>query len=182
MRFVLLLLASTMVFPNQVFAHAEGNAIEDGNYRVELSSFPEEDLQPFETIIFSVVLEDLEAEPIYETKAWVRISKNDQILFSSADLQTTDGTVDFEYLFPDHGDYEMTVRLVNLENEDEASVTFPLTIGDLSLVEEVTKEEQRIQRESNFNLSVLTLIIGLLSGVFLARYRPKKNGIIEKRS
>jgi len=172
-----ILIALFFLFPQASLAHIDGNALEDGDYRVELGSFPEEDLQPGETILFSTVMENLEAEPVYKTKAWVRISQNDQILFSSADFTTDDGTIDFEYLFPRHGQYEMTIRMINTSNDDEATVTFPLQIGDESLVGELTETPVAQQKDSRFNLAALTLIIGLLSGVFIARYRPKVNEV-----
>ena len=168
-----IIIASSLIWPFHAFAHIGGNAQVDGDYRIELGSFPESDLDPSKTIIFSAVMEDLDANPVYSTKAWIRISQENTILFSSADLETEDGTIDFEYKFPDNGTYEMMIRMINLENDDEATVTFPLEIGDLSLVGDLSEGSLAEQKGSRFNLAVLTLIIGLLVGVFLARYRPK---------
>ncbi len=172
-----ILISLSLCVPSLALAHIGGNAIEDGEYRIELGSFPEDGLNPNETIIFSAVMEDLEANPVFNSKAWIRISQNDEILFSSSDFITEDGTVDFEYLFADHGMYDMTIRMINTKNDDEATVTFPLEIGDPNLAVEGGQVKQFAQSGSRFNLSVLTLIIGLLSGVFLARYRPKSSKV-----
>jgi hypothetical protein len=118
-------------------------------------------------------MEDENAKPVFETSSWVRITRGDEILFSSSDLQTNDGTVDFEYNFPTLGEYEMTVRMIGKEEHQEANVTFPVQVGDdeQAALDKLTKQERRT---SNFNLAVLTLVIGFISGVLIARFSVQK--------
>lgn len=172
MKKIVLLFFFLLLAPVSVSAHLSGEAVTDNNYRIELGHLPLENIQPGENVSFTASMENLDGVGIMKTTAWIRVSLDDLILFSSTNFVTDDGTIDFSAAFEKSGVYDITVRIVDIEKEEEATGTFSLVVGDPE--RPVPEAEIKQERKSNFNLAVLTLALGVIAGILLARYRPVK--------
>lgn len=152
-------------------AHLNGEAIEEGGYRVELGRVPE-NLVVGENVAFSVSMENLEGQRISSTKAWVRLSLGDSILFSSTDFITDDGTIDFSATFMEPGEHEMLTRVVDIVNSKEVTVTFKVRVSqDPNIVLEDGVDNKK---DANNGLALATLLIGLGAGGFLGMVFHKR--------
>ena len=151
-------------------AHLQGNALIDGNYRIELGSFPTDYLVE-ENISYTIAMETIQGQRILNSSAWIRLAKEDTIIFSSSDFFTEDGLIDFSYEFADPGNYELTVRMVNINSGQEATVVFPLEVTGQS-GDYVTGA---INQTRSRNLALLTLIIGIIGGWILSNTFQSKN-------
>lgn len=169
-----ILVVIALLFPFGASAHLEGEALYNNSYRVEVGHYPVDLLYEKETVNFSIQLETEEGNPVPSSNAWIRISIGNDILFSSADLSTTDGKVDFDFVFPEAGEYEMMIRLTDNENNEDATVLWPVSVEVNPAME--IEEPEITPRENRFNLAVLTFILGGIIGVLMARYRPRVNG------
>ena len=170
--YILVLIA--LVFPFAASAHLEGEALYDNSYRVEVGHYPADIIYEKETVNFSIQLETEKGESIQNSNAWIRIAKGNDILFASADLSAADGKVDFDFVFPDAGEYEIMIRVTDKENDEDATVLWPITV-EVNPALLVEGQEGNIRR-NRFNLAVLTFILGGITGVLMARYRPRVNG------
>ena len=160
-----------LMMPAAALAHLDGVSLTDNNYRVELGSIPAENYQIEQLTTFSLSMESVEGGHVERFGGWIRLVKGDSIIFTSTDFETQDGTLDFETTFPGAGDYEMTVRLIDVVNAREATVIFPLKVEG-EIVEEVA-EVVASTGSSGQGLALITLIIGLFIGGGLAILAPR---------
>ena len=154
--------------PGVAFAHLDGEAIIDNGYRVELGQDREE-LVVNENLSFSLALESLEGERVLETKAWVRLSLEDQVIFSSTDLQTNDGTIDFSFSLKEPGGYELLARVEDLEKQEQATGNFVLEIKSEEVQEVVSQEQSQPMAALLLSLSIFTLLVGIVIGKRFAK-------------
>jgi hypothetical protein len=158
------LLVTLLLLPVSASAHLDGEAIIDNGYRVELGQ-DRQSLALNENTSFSLAIESLEGERVRESKAWVRLSLGDQVIFSSTDMQTTDGTIDFSVTFLESGQYELLARVDDINAEQQASAEFVLEVPEVQ--EEISQETK--QPVSSLlaiflSLSIFTLLVGIVIG------------------
>lgn len=173
------LLLGTLVISGPVFAQAqEGeDIVVDNGYKVTINQFPQENPQIGRTIFYSYLLEYENSRTVNNVKAWVQISdssENNQVLFSSSDFQVSDSTVNFEYIFSKMGEYQISVRLIDIKLGEEITVKKIITVEDNPEKVVGDQVEHQSKRRSNFNFAVLTTILGVLGGIILARAVPLK--------
>ncbi|MBI1969254.1 hypothetical protein HYS48_01050 [Candidatus Woesearchaeota archaeon] len=103
-------------------------------------------------LTFSISAHDTSTEMPMEGKFSIRIAKDQKIFFASGDFYVKKtGPVFFLYTFPEHGAYEILVRL---ENGKEA--VFPITV---------------VGRERNVSLLFLTIV---LLGILFTLWKRQK--------
>ncbi len=155
--------------PSAAFAHLDGEAVIDNGYRVELGK-DREALVLQENTSFSLAIESLEGERVRDSKAWVRLSLGDKVVFSSTDMQTSDGTIDFSVSFLEAGEYELLARVEDIEKEQQAKAIFSLDIPKQQA--EITQEiAQPVSSAAPIflSLSIFTLLVGIVIGKRFAK-------------
>lgn len=180
-KILFLVSAALFLVPSAGMAHLEGQAKVDNNYRVELGQFPQAEVKTDENVAFSLAMENVEGERVMDMSAWIRLSLDDAVIFSSTDFITDNGTLDFDYRFTQSGVYDMTIRVINLDNDDEANVIFPLEVSG-PLAGEDGAGDDRMATASRRNLALFTLILGAIGGGLLGHIFTKNGGNKEKTS
>lgn len=127
---ILVLLEISLLFANGV-----GNAIiqESDGFVFELGKDPAQPMARERTIFSLSIHSAIPNEPIEAEGVWIKISKGDQIFFSSSDFRLQrDGPIFFVLSFPDEGDYSVQVSL-DYENKKIES-KFPVKVEGASAV------------------------------------------------
>jgi hypothetical protein len=170
-----------MIFPSILHAHLDGEALKDNGYQFEIGHFPEDSLIAGQQAQFSTRFEYENGNAVNKGKIWIRLAKGDEIYFSSSDFQMEDATVDFGFIFPEPGEYELTMRLVDSWYGSEATIKKMITVEPNPANVAGVLVAEKTERKSNFNLAVLTFIMGGLGGIILSRAVPLSNGNGKKK-
>ncbi|MAF36051.1 hypothetical protein CL622_02945 [archaeon] len=116
MRLVLLVLVGLCLITTSYGHLASGQDITVNEYLVDYG-VSEEVVIEKETVSMSFALYNKTLDdPIYVDNVWVRISKEDSILFVGT-IKAEDGPVFVTYQFPEKGLYEIKMRFLTPENE-----------------------------------------------------------------
>lgn len=160
------------IAPLSVFAHLNSEALKDNGYQFEIGQFPAEQPLSGKSTFFAIRFELENGNAVNNGEAWIRISKGDEILFSSSDFVTDDATIDFEYMFPDQGEYELTIRFIDSKTKEEATIKKMISVELNPEQKIIAATSSANQKQSNFNLAVLTFVFGALGGIILSRAAP----------
>ena len=166
---------SVLLSPMTARASENEDVITDNGYNFTLTSFPDSGFIAGESAQFTTHFSYENGNPVANGKVWVHLVQDNQVVFSSSDFRVENASVDFEYFFSNPGDYDLTIRLVDSRYDDEATLKKTLTVQDNPDQVAGAVEEVQSSRRSNFNLAVLTLIIGGLGGIILSRAIPLAN-------
>ena|SRR3989338_2392410 len=110
--FTVLVLISTL--SALTYAHLEGEAIKTKSYRFEFTFINTPNIDSDNAIV--VKIENSEGLPLSNKSVWMRISKNNNVLFSSNNFITDDsGSVIISYKFTDYGKYNIDASVVSNE-------------------------------------------------------------------
>lgn len=164
---------TAMIIPITAQAHLDGEGIIDGEYKVELGQ-SSQDIKVGEDTSFSLAMESLLGERVSEMNAWIRLSLGDSVVFSSTDMSTKDGTIDFSFNFLEPGEYEIKTRVRDASTEDqEANAVFTLEVkGDL---QEDVLEEPVVQVTTWSNKKIIALLVIIFFAGFAVKGWKKKS-------
>lgn len=134
-KWIVSLFVLIILLPLTVSAHLDGYALENNGYRIELGQIPEDEIEVNQPASFTVGMEDAQGNRVLVSRAWIRLIKDERLLFGSTDYQTDDGIIDFNYVFQEAGDYYLTVRMDDVSQARLAEVVFPLKVKQGEVME-----------------------------------------------
>lgn len=120
-----------LLFSFIVDAHLEGESVETKNYRYEIAF--SEDPEINKNSFIAVYIENSKGERISGEKVWLRISKGDEVLFSSTEF-TSDysGAITLSYKFKEYGNHTIDVSVNGEKASYEFLVENDITMKDVS--------------------------------------------------
>lgn len=128
------------ILPSNVFAHGFGKSLEaqvDG-YLVDIGYDPENGTA-LQTHVYDISLLNSETKEAVEfTDVWVRISKDKKTYLATGISKARIGKTTLAYIYPDAGNYQMSVRFQNGKDK------IVETVFDLSVVENKDQSKTKI--------------------------------------
>ncbi len=154
LSFVFILLISTLSY-----AHLEGEAIKTKDYRFEFAFANAPNINSDNAIIIKI--ENSEGTALSNSSVWVRISKDDKLLFSSSNFLTDDsGAIIMAYKFSEYGNYDLDVSLNKDSNKETANYKFQIKQQETTIWE-------------YFILAVIFVIVFVLMKNVMLKYLRK---------
>ena len=163
-------LALTVVLlPSRVWAHGAGKSFEKtvGEYTVEME-YEALELQADESVRLSFAIAKKDAAASVEfTDAWVRITQGTEAVFAGDIHNPEFGKVGATVVFPEGGDYEVSVRFQN-KDQTLAEASFPVTVA-------ASTEQNQSNRASQPYSWLVGGILGLVAGYSLSFLKKRKS-------
>lgn len=111
-NFFILLFVIILINSINSYAHVESDAITTNKHRFEIGFVSPAKVDADNQILIRV--EDLQGSPVVNKSAWIRISDNDKVLFSSNNFITDDtGAIILSYRFHDYGRYSIDISALS---------------------------------------------------------------------
>jgi hypothetical protein len=159
----------TMLIPvSFAFAHGQGQSLEQqvGDYSVHVDYPGEGKMLSGQGSRFQFQLVDKKTtQPAQFTRVWVKVSQGTQVLVSTDVPFPSFGLPWLTYSFPSGGDYQLTVRYYN-NDQDLAEAIFPLS---------VKSDGYRIDMKSGGISEAIGLLLGLGLGWLFSPRKPNIN-------
>lgn len=160
-----------LFLPLAVSAMTTEHSVISGEFQIDGIFYPDF-IESGEAIGVQFILSDLNGVRVKDATVWVSLSQNGTTIFSSSDLVAEDGVTDLELFFPYAGEYKLVYRAIDARSKKEATMQKSIVVQPSPEQLLAAKEETQSRRSSNFNLAVLTLILGVFAGIILGHYRP----------
>jgi len=153
-----------------VRAHGSGASFEKQveNMLVDIG-YSVEEFSTDSSVVFDFGLKDANEAAVEFTDVWVRIVKDTSTVFATGVHNARLGGAIMTYVFPESGDYELSVRYQN-DGENISETTFPIVV-----------KEKKDEEESNHFGILMLAALGLICALifYVVKMNKKKKSLHE---